>query len=74
MMRSNAAVDNADGPFLLAATAGQSRNSWQEEGWSAATFRSTDPAGATGPRRPDGTLPATAFLAGGNGVGASMGN
>jgi pectate disaccharide-lyase len=74
LLRSNASVDNHGGTAVLAGDARLSRNSWQIEGWSAAKFRSTDPAPAEGPRRPDGSLPAVPFLAGGNGVGASMGS
>lgn len=48
------------------------RNSWQLQGWSTETFRSTDAAEAEGPRTTAGRLPGTAFLSAGNGVGASM--
>jgi RNA polymerase sigma factor (sigma-70 family) len=64
LLRSCAAADN---PVTLAATAQLSRDEWAQE------FRSTDPASAEGPRPPSGGLPPTAFLATGNGVGASMG-
>jgi RNA polymerase sigma factor (sigma-70 family) len=74
LLRSNASVNNKGGVAALSANAQLSRNSWQVEGWSAAMFRSTDPAQAEGPRQPDGSTPSTAFLAGGNGVGASMGS
>jgi hypothetical protein len=72
LLRSNASIDNGRGAISLAATAAQSRNSWQLAGWSAATFRSTDPAEAAGPRPADWRFPRTAFLTTGNGVGASM--
>ncbi|XVV13861.1 sigma-70 family RNA polymerase sigma factor [Actinoplanes sp. CA-131856] len=72
-LRSNAAVDNGIEPAGLAPGAAESRNSWQEDDWSAERFRSTDPATAEAPRPPGGTLPKTAFLVTGNGVGASMG-
>ncbi|XVU26641.1 sigma-70 family RNA polymerase sigma factor [Actinoplanes sp. CA-054009] len=72
-LRSNAAIDNEIEPAGLAPGAAESRNSWQEDDWSAARFRSTDPTPAEAPRPPDGTLPKTAFLVTGNGVGASMG-
>jgi RNA polymerase sigma factor (sigma-70 family) len=74
VLRANASVDNKGGVAALAANAQLSRNSWQLTGWNASMFRSTDPAIAEGPRQADGSLPATAFLAGGNGVGASMGS
>jgi RNA polymerase sigma factor (sigma-70 family) len=70
-LRSNVAIDNATA-ISLDAAASQSRNSWQETGWSAAKFRSTDPATAEAPRPSDGGLPSTIFLSTGNGVGASM--
>jgi hypothetical protein len=72
VLRANASIDNAAGTASVSATAALSRNSWQLDGWSAATFRSTDPAAATGLRRPDGGLPRTDYLTTGNGVGASM--
>ncbi len=40
----------------------ESGNSWNEPGWSVAVLRGTDPTSAEGPRRPDGSLPATTFL------------
>ncbi len=73
VLRSNASVGNTRAAVALSAEAAVSRNSWQEDGWSAATFRSTDPAVAEGPRPPDGSFPRTDFLTTGNGVGASMG-
>jgi hypothetical protein len=66
LLRSDVAVGNQT-PAALSATARVSRNDWE------ATFRSTDPSEAEGERRSDGSLPHTAFLATGNGVGASMG-
>jgi hypothetical protein len=72
VVRSNASIDNGRGAISLSATAAQSRNSWQQDGWSAATFRSTDPAEAASPRQADWRFPRTAFLTTGNGVGASM--
>jgi RNA polymerase sigma factor (sigma-70 family) len=71
VLRANAAVGNAD-PESVSPAAKADRNSWQQDGWSAATFRSTDPAEAEGPRTAAGKLPGTAFLTTGNGVGASM--
>ncbi|MFF5291177.1 sigma-70 family RNA polymerase sigma factor [Paractinoplanes globisporus] len=66
LLRSDVAVGNKT-PATLSGTAVQSRNDW------AATFRSTDPTSAEGPRRADGSLPRTDFLVTGNGTGASMG-
>jgi len=71
VLRANVAIDNAVAESL-SPSATAVRNSWQQDGWSAAKFRSTDPAEAQGPRPATGRLPGTAFLATGNGVGASM--
>jgi hypothetical protein len=71
VLRANAAVDNADAE-QLAPSATTVRNSWQQDGWSAAKFRSTDPAEAEGARTAAGRLPGTSFITAGNGVGASM--
>jgi hypothetical protein len=71
VLRANAAIDNAD-PESLSPAAKADRNSWQQDGWSAARFRSTDPAGAEGARTAAGRLPGTDFITTGNGVGASM--
>jgi hypothetical protein len=70
-LRANAAVDN-DTAQRLSPAAEQVRNSWQQDGWSAAKFRSTDPAEARGARTATGDLPGTSFITTGNGVGASM--
>ncbi|SNY29854.1 sigma-70 family RNA polymerase sigma factor [Paractinoplanes atraurantiacus] len=72
-LRTNAAVDNRIEPAGLAEGSSETRNSWQEDDWSAASFRSVDPTTAEAPRPPSGTLPKTIFLTTGNGVGASMG-
>ena len=37
-------------------------NSWNQSGWTVTTLRSGDPTTAQGPRRPDGSVPATTFL------------
>jgi RNA polymerase sigma factor (sigma-70 family) len=71
VLRGNASIANADAESLAPA-ARADRNSWQQEDWSAARFRSIDPAEAQGPRTAAGKLPGTAFLTTGNGVGASM--
>ena len=71
VLRANAAIGNA-APERLSPVARADRNSWQQQGWSTETFRSTDPAEAEGPRTTAGRLPGTAFLSAGNGVGASM--
>ncbi|WP_305789667.1 sigma-70 family RNA polymerase sigma factor [Symbioplanes lichenis] len=60
-------VSAANGtPYDLGPAATQSRST------ADTPFTSTDPAEATGPRRTNGKLPATAFLRTGNGTGASM--
>jgi RNA polymerase sigma factor (sigma-70 family) len=70
-LRGNAAVDNkSPASFGRGTTLGG--NTWESGSVTAAIFRSTDPATAQGPRSPDGTLPPTAFLDGGDGVGAAM--
>jgi RNA polymerase sigma factor (sigma-70 family) len=71
VLRANVAIDNA-GPERLSPAAKADRNSWQQDGWNAARFRSTDPAGAEGARTAAGRLPGTGFIKTGNGVGASM--
>ncbi|MFG1989978.1 sigma-70 family RNA polymerase sigma factor [Actinoplanes sp. NPDC048988] len=73
VLRTNAAVDNRIEPAGLAPGSTETRNSWQEDNWTPARFRSTDPTTAENPRPPSGRLPATIFLATGNGIGASMG-
>ncbi|MEV6300716.1 sigma-70 family RNA polymerase sigma factor [Actinoplanes sp. NPDC051861] len=72
VLRLNVAIENGQGEVGLPGSAKASNNSWQESGWSPATFRSVDPAEAEGPRQPGGGLPGTAFLATENGRGASM--
>jgi RNA polymerase sigma factor (sigma-70 family) len=72
VLRRNAAVGNEQGEQSLSAGAKADNNSWQEPGWSEATFGSTDPAGTDGPRQAGGGLPGTGYLATGNGTGASM--
>jgi hypothetical protein len=67
-VRSNVSVDNA-ADVAAAQAAKQSRNSWQG---NRATFRSTDPTAAEGPRSAAGRRPGTDFLTTGNGTGASM--
>ena len=51
----------------------QTGNSWDAAGWSTSRFQGIDPATAEGPRRSDGTLPATTFLRT-ESIGASMGS
>ncbi|BBH67212.1 hypothetical protein ACTI_38970 [Actinoplanes sp. OR16] len=72
VLRRNAAIGNQQGEFGLSAVSRADGNSWQEQGWSEATFQTTDPAGTDGARRADGGLPGTGYLATGNGTGASM--
>lgn len=47
---------------VLAAGAESSGNSWNEQGWNDSALRDIDPTVAEGPRRSDGTLPATTYL------------
>jgi RNA polymerase sigma factor (sigma-70 family) len=70
-LRSSVAIGN---PTAVTANAAvqASRNTWDGGTWTAAMFRSTDPAAAQGARAPDGSLPPTSFLSTGNGMGASM--
>ncbi|MFC4999379.1 sigma-70 family RNA polymerase sigma factor [Dactylosporangium cerinum] len=70
-LRSNVAIGNDDSASLSVG-AHTSRNTWDEGTWDATMFRSTDATAAQGPRRADGTLPATDYLTTGNGMGASM--
>jgi RNA polymerase sigma factor (sigma-70 family) len=72
VLRRNASVGNDQGEESLSAAAEADNNSWQESGWSASAFGSTDPAGTDGPRQAAGGLPRTAYLSTGNGTGASM--
>ncbi|GAB3837889.1 hypothetical protein [Dactylosporangium cerinum] len=65
------AIGNDDSASLSVG-AHTSRNTWDEGTWDATMFRSTDATAAQGPRRADGTLPATDYLTTGNGMGASM--
>jgi RNA polymerase sigma factor (sigma-70 family) len=76
-LTANVAVGNGTPAFLTAA-ARATGNTWnQASPPTAAIFRSTDPAKATGPRNPDGSLPSTTFLTGSfltsaDGIGATM--
>ncbi|MBG0563707.1 sigma-70 family RNA polymerase sigma factor [Actinoplanes sp. NEAU-A11] len=72
VLRNNVALGNQQGEEGLSRTAQASNNSWQENGWSESTLRSTDASVAEGARAADGGLPGTSYLATGNGVGASM--
>ena len=71
VLRGNVAIDNASAD-VVGDDAHSSGNTWDGGEWSSAVFRSTDPAAAQGPRRPNGRLPVTDFLTNGRGVGASM--
>jgi len=70
-VRNNVSVGNAEavaaGPAVTS-----SGNTWDGGSWTAAMFRSSDPATAEGGRRPDGTLPRSGYLVTGNDLGASM--
>ncbi|MCZ7437046.1 sigma-70 family RNA polymerase sigma factor [Micromonospora sp. WMMC241] len=67
--RRNLAVENAT-PVRGVPDAATTGNSW--DGGNAVRLRSTDPATAEGPRRPDGTLPSTRYLDTGTPVGADL--
>ncbi|ONI84809.1 hypothetical protein ALI22I_30445 [Saccharothrix sp. ALI-22-I] len=47
---------------VLADTAQDDGNTWNEQGWSTDVLRSLDPTAAEGPRNPDGSLPSTTYL------------
>jgi len=70
VLTRNAAVDNGLPSEIGDEKARSEQNTWDG---GAVRFRSTDPAPARGPRRPDGSLPATSFLTGDSGIGAAMG-
>jgi RNA polymerase sigma factor (sigma-70 family) len=73
LLSRNAAVDNGTAAEIGDDQARSEANTWDGGTWDARMFRSTDPVTATGPRRPDGSLPATRFLTGESGFGAAMG-
>ncbi|MFI5933848.1 sigma-70 family RNA polymerase sigma factor [Actinoplanes sp. NPDC051494] len=66
-VRADVSVDNGR-PYELNQAATPTRTGGQQP----ATFRSTDPAEAEGPRTTTGALPPTGFLQTGDGNGASM--
>jgi hypothetical protein len=76
-LAGNVAVGNGT-PVFLTTAAQATGNTWnQAPPPTAAIFRSTDPAEATGPRHPNGSLPSTTFLTGSfltgpDGIGATM--
>ncbi|WP_211234653.1 right-handed parallel beta-helix repeat-containing protein [Glycomyces arizonensis] len=60
-LNGNLSVGNATAVSL--GSSGGSGNSWDvKDDWSDADLISTDTAAITGPRRPDGSIPATDFL------------
>jgi len=59
--RHNLALAN-NREAVLADSAVEDANSWNQTGWTTATLRQSDPRTAQGPRRSDGTLPTTDFL------------
>jgi pectate disaccharide-lyase len=61
-LRNNLALAN-NRDAALGATTVEDGNSWNQTGWTTTALRSGDPREAEGARRPDGTLPATSFLA-----------
>ena len=70
VLEANAAV--GDGAAVSAAGSTSTGNTWDGGDPTGSMFRSTDPAPATGPRRPDGRLPVTDFLASRTDAGAAM--
>ncbi|WP_328474938.1 sigma-70 family RNA polymerase sigma factor [Actinoplanes sp. NBC_00393] len=71
-LRGNVAAGNRT-PVILTSRADAAGNTWHRGAIAPATvFRSTDPASAEGPRRPDGSLPVTSFLVSRSGSGATM--
>ncbi|MFB8139216.1 right-handed parallel beta-helix repeat-containing protein [Streptomyces parvus] len=69
----NLALDNATGAVKLSPRVVSAANTWDTGRERPAGLRNTDPAGAYGPRRADGSLPATTFLATGTpDIGAQM--
>jgi hypothetical protein len=70
VLEANASV--ADGTATSGAGSTSNGNTWNGGNSTDAMFRSTDPTTATGPRRPDGRLPVTDFLASRTGIGATM--
>ncbi|XMN06333.1 right-handed parallel beta-helix repeat-containing protein [Streptomyces griseobrunneus] len=68
----NLAADNATGTAKLSKRVISAANTW-DAGQARPTGLRTDPTTAYGPRRADGSLPATTFLVTGTpGIGASM--
>lgn len=72
-LSGDVSADNAGDDVLTHAVQGAG-NTWNAAGSARASrlFASTDAAGAQGPRRADGTLPATRFLVTGTASGAAM--
>ncbi|MFJ1970501.1 right-handed parallel beta-helix repeat-containing protein [Streptomyces sp. NPDC087903] len=68
----NLAVGDRGGPSELGPSTVSAANNW-DSGVGAPAFRSTDATTAYGVRRPDGSLPATAFLTtGSTAIGSTM--
>ena len=61
VFRHNLALAN-NREAVLAATAVEDANSWNQAGWTTGLLVGTDPSTAQRARRPDGGLPATSFL------------
>ncbi|MFJ3621183.1 right-handed parallel beta-helix repeat-containing protein [Streptomyces iakyrus] len=71
-LRGNLAVGDKGGAARLGPSAVSAGNTW-DSGTATPAFRSTDPAGAYGARRADGSLPGTTFLTTGSAaVGSTM--
>ncbi len=73
VFRHNLALANAR-DAVLAASAVQDGNTWNEAGWTTSALVDHDPGSAQGSRTPDGRLPTTDFLSNRRdaGVGAPM--
>ncbi|MFE9109336.1 right-handed parallel beta-helix repeat-containing protein [Streptomyces collinus] len=68
----NLAVGDKGGAAKLGPSAVSAGNTW-DSGTATPSFRSTDPAGAYGARRADGSLPRTTFLTtGSTAIGSAM--
>jgi hypothetical protein len=72
VLRANVAVGNGRDVDVGGGVDAED-NSWDQSGWSEESLDTSDPSTALAPRRPDGSLPAVAFLTNERGIGASMG-
>ncbi|MFI9229994.1 right-handed parallel beta-helix repeat-containing protein [Streptomyces rimosus] len=70
-LSKNLAAGNGDRPAKVGSAAVSAGNTW-DRGVATPPFRSTDARTAYGPRRADGSLPATTFLTTGAPIGSTM--